>query len=211
LDLAAETGDRAELDFTPRSDDWETLDADADDCVGEYCQRFAEFHFFGRRDAARFADVVVVNPGWGDSVQANKAGLMEIADIFVINKADHPLADTMIREIRGVLSLAPQRGWRPPIVKTEATRGEGIDELVEKLDRHRAFILEEGTLHERRRRNLRNEVLALATARMRRRLEEELREDPEFQRLLDEVVSRRLDPASAAETLMSRTVDEEGR
>ena len=130
---------------------------------------------------------------------------MEIPDIIVVNRADHPLTDTMVREIRGVLSLAPQRGWRVPIIKTEAARGTGIDELVEKLDEHRAHIEAEGTLSERRRRNLRNEVLALAAARLRRRLEDELREDEEFARLLDEVVARRLDPASAATTLLERT------
>jgi LAO/AO transport system kinase len=83
-------------------------------------------------------------------------------------------------------------------------RGEGIDELVVKLDEHRAHILAEGTLSERRRRNLRNEVLALASARMRRRLEDELSGDAEFQRLLDEVVERQLDPASAAAALLER-------
>ncbi len=81
-----------------------------------------------------------------------------------------------------------------PIVKTEAAHNKGVDELIERLDEHRAYILGEGTLQERRGRNLRNEVLAIATARMRRRLEEELREDAEFKRLLDEVVERRLDP-----------------
>jgi LAO/AO transport system kinase len=89
-----------------------------------------------------------------------------------------------------------------PIVKTEAHRGSGISELVEHLDAHRAHIVAEGQLAERRRRNLRNEVLAIATARMRRRLEDEVGEDPEFQRLLDEVVDRRLDPASAASALV---------
>ncbi|HEY3021876.1 MAG TPA: methylmalonyl Co-A mutase-associated GTPase MeaB [Solirubrobacteraceae bacterium] len=149
--------------------------------------------------------VLVLMPGSGDSIQALKAGVMEIPDVIVVNKADHPLTDTMVREIRGVLSLAPQKGWRVPIIKTEATRGTGIDELVTKLDEHRAHIEAEGTLSERRRRNLRNEVLALAAARLRRRLEEELREDEEFARLLDEVVARRLDPASAATTLLERT------
>src|SRR6201994_937970 len=74
--------------------------------------------------------VLVLMPGSGDSIQALKAGVMEIPDIIVVNKADHPLTDTMVREIRGVLSLAPQRGWRVPIVKTEAHRGEGVEELV---------------------------------------------------------------------------------
>src|SRR5882724_7433782 len=154
--------------------------------------------------------VLVLMPGSGDSIQALKAGVMEIPDIIVVNKADHPLTDTMVREIRGVLSLAPQKGWRVPIVKTEAARGTGVEELVTKLDEHRAHIEAEGTLSERRRRNLRNEVLALAAGRLRRRLEEELREDEEFARLLDEVVSRKLDPATAARALLERTTAETG-
>ena len=148
--------------------------------------------------------VLVLMPGSGDSIQALKAGIMEIPDIIVVNKADHPLTDTMVREIRGVLSLAPQRGWRVPIVKTEAVRGEGVEALVEQLEAHRAFIIEEGTLSERRRRNLRNEVLGLCTFRLRRRLEERLAEDDEFTALLDEVVARHLDPASAASTILER-------
>jgi LAO/AO transport system kinase len=156
--------------------------------------------------------VLVLMPGSGDSIQALKAGVMEIPDVIVINKADHPLTDTMIREIRGVLSLAnldrtPEeaRGrWRVPIIKTEAARGEGVAELVKSLQEHREHILAAGQLDERRARNLRSEVLAIATARMRRRLEEELGEDEEFQRLLDEVVARRLDPASAAAALLER-------
>jgi LAO/AO transport system kinase len=156
--------------------------------------------------------VLVLMPGSGDSIQALKAGVMEIPDVIVINKADHPLTDTMVREIRGVLSLAnldrsPEevRGsWRVPIVKTEASRGAGVAELVERLEEHRTHILAEGQLAERRRRNLRNEVLAIATSRMRRRLEEDLHEDPEFKRLIEQVIERRLDPASAAATLLER-------
>jgi LAO/AO transport system kinase len=94
--------------------------------------------------------------------------------------------------------------WRVPIVKTEATRGKGVDELVARLDEHRAHIVAAGQLDQRRARNLRSEVLAIATARMRKRLEDELSEDPEFKRLLDEVVARRLDPASAAAALLER-------
>jgi len=154
--------------------------------------------------------VLVLMPGSGDSIQALKAGVMEIPDVIVINKADNPLTDTMVREMRGVLSLAdPGVGkeraegvWRVPIVKTEASRGEGVDDLVARLEEHRAHILAAGQLAERRRRNLRNEVLSIATARMRRRLEEDLREDAEFQRLLEQVVSRHLDPASAATALL---------
>jgi LAO/AO transport system kinase len=148
--------------------------------------------------------VLVLMPGAGDSVQALKAGVMEIPDVLVVNKADHPLADTMIREIRGALSLGPQEGWRVPIVRTEASEGQGIEELAEQIAAHRAHIEEEGTLSERRRRNLMNEVLALAAARLRRKLEESVHEAPEVQELLDEVVARRLDPASAATRLLER-------
>jgi LAO/AO transport system kinase len=156
--------------------------------------------------------VLVLMPGSGDSVQALKAGVMEIPDVIVINKADHPLTDTMLREIRGVLSLAnlerseeEMRGrWVVPILKTEAANGTGVPELIAALDEHRRHIIAHGQLAERRRRNLRNEVLAIATARMRRRLEDELHEDPAFQHLLEEVVERRLDPASAAGELLER-------
>jgi LAO/AO transport system kinase len=148
--------------------------------------------------------VLVLMPGSGDSIQALKAGVMEIPDVIAVNKADHPLTDTMVREIRGVLSLGPQEGWRVPIVKTEASRGEGMEELSERIAAHRDYIDSEGTLAERRRRNLMNEVVALAAGRLRRKLEAEVREDASVQELLDEVVSRRLDPASAAAKLLER-------
>jgi LAO/AO transport system kinase len=148
--------------------------------------------------------VLVLMPGSGDSIQALKAGVMEIPDVIVVNKSDHPLTETMIREVRGVLSLGPQEGWRVPIVKAEASRGEGTDELVERIAAHRAFIEQEGTLSERRRRNLMNEVLALAAARLRRRLEDSVRDEAEVKELLDAVVARRLDPASAAAKLLER-------
>ncbi len=145
--------------------------------------------------------VLVLMPGSGDSIQALKAGVMEIPDIIVVNKTDHPLTDQMVREIRSTLSLAPQEGWRVPIVKTEALRGEGAAELIERIDEHRAHIEADGELAQRRRKNLRAEVIGLATARLRRQLEVKLEEDDEFSRLLEEVVERRLDPASAAEQI----------
>src|SRR5438874_1276607 len=129
--------------------------------------------------------VLVLMPGSGDSIQALKAGVMEIPDVIVVNKADHPLTDTMVREIRGVLSLGPRSDWTVPIVRTEAAKGEGVEEVVEKIADHRAFIEAEGTLEERRRRNLMNEVMALATVRMRRRLDAAVKDDPEVQSLLD--------------------------
>src|SRR2546429_1919547 len=148
--------------------------------------------------------VLVLQPGSGDSIQALKAGVMEIPDVIVVNKADHPLTDTMIREIRGVLQLGPKLDWEIPVLTTEAAHGTGVDDLVEALRAHREHIERAGTLSERRRRNLMNEVLALATARLRRRLEESVREDADVQQLLDEVVARRLDPASAAGSILER-------
>jgi len=148
--------------------------------------------------------VLVLMPGSGDSIQALKAGVMEIPDVIVINKSDHPLTDTMVREIRGVLSLAPSGGWPVPIVKTEAARGEGIEALVGRLGEHRQYIAANGLLAERRQRNLRNEVLALATARLRRQLEERVSGDEAFAELLEQVVTRQLDPASAADQILER-------
>jgi LAO/AO transport system kinase len=148
--------------------------------------------------------VLVLMPGSGDSIQALKAGVMEIPDVIVVNKSDHPMTDTMIREIRGVLSLGPSTSWRVPIVKTEAAKGEGVAELAEKISEHREHIEAEGTLDERRARNLRNEVLELAASRMRRRLEDAVADDASIRELLDRVVKRDLDPASAAKELLER-------
>jgi GTPase len=148
--------------------------------------------------------VLVLMPGSGDSIQALKAGVMEIPDIIVVNKSDHPMTDTMIREIRGVLSLGPSTSWRVPIVKTEAAKAEGVPELAEKISEHRDHIEAAGTLDERRARNLRNEVLELAASRMRRRLEAAVADDGSVRELLDRVVKRDLDPASAAKELLDR-------
>jgi LAO/AO transport system kinase len=148
--------------------------------------------------------VLVLMPGSGDSIQALKAGVMEIPDIIVVNKADHPMTDTMIREIRGVLSLGPSGSWRVPIIRTEAAKGEGVAELAEKIAEHRAHIEAEGTLDERRARNLRNEVLELAASRMRRRLEAAVGDDSSVRELLGRVVKREIDPASAAKELLER-------
>ena len=114
--------------------------------------------------------VLVLVPGSGDSVQALKAGVMEIPDVIVVNKADHPLVETMVREIRGVLSLAPAAAWTVPVLTTEAPRAEGVEELESACSPPTARTSRpRGTLAARRRRNLRNEVVALATARWRGR------------------------------------------
>jgi LAO/AO transport system kinase len=153
--------------------------------------------------------VLVLMPGSGDSIQALKAGIMEIPDVIVVNKADHPLTDTMVREIRGVLALGPKADWEVPILRTEAVREEGIEELAQMLDEHRAQIEAEGTLTARRRRNLMNEVLGIATFRMRRELEAAVRDDDDVRELLERVVARELDPASAAQTILEETAESE--
>src|SRR5690349_2037937 len=123
--------------------------------------------------------VLVLMPGSGDSIQALKAGVMEIPDVIVINKADHPLTDTMVREIKGVLALGPREDWEVPVIRTEAVRGHGVVEVAGALADHRAHIQAGATLASRRRRNLMNEVLSLATYHMRRELEASVQEDPE--------------------------------
>ncbi|MGI8439389.1 MAG: methylmalonyl Co-A mutase-associated GTPase MeaB [Thermoleophilaceae bacterium] len=148
--------------------------------------------------------VLVLSPGSGDSIQALKAGVMEIPDVIVVNKADHPLAESMVRDVKGVLSLGPPQSWSIPIVRTQAETGEGVEELVERMAEHRGHIEAEGTLEERRRRNLRHEVMALVALRLKRRLEERVGEDDAVAEILEEVVSRRLDPASAAVRLLER-------
>jgi GTPase len=148
--------------------------------------------------------VLVLMPGSGDSIQALKAGIMEIPDVIAINKMDHPAAKTMLNEVRSVLSLDTERAWKPPIVLTEAVRGEHVPELWESVEAHRAFLESEGLLEEQRRKNLAGEVFAVASARAKAHLEHAVADDPELRRLLDEVQSRKLDPLTAVREIMEK-------
>ncbi|MHB8468145.1 MAG: methylmalonyl Co-A mutase-associated GTPase MeaB [Gaiellaceae bacterium] len=148
--------------------------------------------------------VLVLMPGSGDSVQALKAGIMEIPDVIAINKMDHPAAKTMLNEVRSILSLDRDREWQPPIVLTEATRGESVPELWAKIAAHRAFLVDSGQLEERRRKNLAGEVFAVASARAKQHIEQAVADDPELRRLLDEVQQRQLDPLSAVREILER-------
>ena len=148
--------------------------------------------------------VLVLMPGSGDSVQALKAGIMEIPDVIAINKMDHPAAKTMLNEVRSILSLDRESGWKPPIVLTEATRGENVPELWGKIEEHRAYLDSDGRLEERRRKNLAGEVFAVASGRAKAHLERTVENDPELRRLLDEVQRRELDPLTAVKEIMEK-------
>jgi LAO/AO transport system kinase len=148
--------------------------------------------------------VLVLMPGSGDSIQALKAGIMEIPDVIAVNKMDHPAAKTMLNEVRSVLSLDKERAWKPPIVLTEAVSGQNVPELWEKVEQHRAFLEGEGLLEQRRRENLAGEVFAVASARAKAHLEQAVGDDPELRRLLGEVQSRKLDPLSAVREIMDK-------
>jgi LAO/AO transport system kinase len=147
--------------------------------------------------------VVVVNPGWGDSVQANKAGLMEIADVFVINKADRKGVDETRRDLEQMLDLSdlPHEAWRPPIVPTIGSTGEGVEALWDVVQQHRAHISSTGELERRRRFRLREELREIVA----RRLEQKAREictGDRWDQLQDGVIERSLDPWSAADEML---------
>jgi LAO/AO transport system kinase len=148
--------------------------------------------------------VLVLMPGSGDSIQALKAGIMEIPDVIVVNKRDHPMAKTMLNEVRAILTLDRESEWKTPIVLTEAAKGEGIDELWDAIEKHRAHLEESGGLADRRSRNLGREVFAVASARAKRYLEVSVENDPELERLLDAVGRRELDPLTAVRDIMEK-------
>ena len=148
--------------------------------------------------------VVVVNPGWGDSVQANKAGLLEIADIFVINKADRAGAEDARRDLEVMLELSgiPESAWRPPILKTVAPTGGGVDELWATIAAHRARIESDGALVRRRARRTNEEVREIVARRMEARAYE-LCAGPAYEALQAAVLYRTIDPYTAAEKIIS--------
>ena len=148
--------------------------------------------------------VLVLMPGSGDSIQALKAGIMEIPDVIAVNKMDHPAAKTMLNEVRSILALDQERAWRPPILLTDAVRGENVDKLWQAVCDHRAHLEREGLLEERRGRNLAGEVFAVASSRAKAHLQRAVADDPELRRLLDEVRRRELDPLTAVRELMER-------
>jgi len=156
--------------------------------------------------------LLVLMPGSGDSIQALKAGIMEIPDVIAVNKRDHPAAKTMVNEVRSILALDTEREWQPPIVLTEAVRGEGVEELWNEISAHRSHLESAGLLAERRARNLAGEVFAVASARAKAHLEGAVGDDPELRRLLEAVQRRELDPLTAVREIMEKVfkVHEDG-
>lgn len=144
--------------------------------------------------------VLVLMPGQGDAVQMLKAGVMEIADVFAVNKADHPGAQSTVKEIRHFLNLGPRRDWRPPILTTVARAGEGVAELVSAIETHRRYLDSETQGSAEREQQLGAEVVALVADWARRHAIEALREDPSLvARLIADGI-----PHSAAEAIICR-------
>jgi LAO/AO transport system kinase len=145
--------------------------------------------------------VVVVNPGWGDAVQANKAGLLEVADLFVINKADRPGAIEAERDLNNMLDMnMHMTDWRPPVVKTVASKGEGVSELWQAIKDHRAYLEGTGELGQRRERRLIEELREIVLHRLAQRAAEAA-ESPEFEQLKRALLNREVDPYTAADRL----------
>ncbi|MCU1594501.1 MAG: putative GTPase [Frankiales bacterium] len=150
-------------------------------------------------EIAQLADttVVLLAPGMGDGIQAAKAGILEIADVFVVNKADRDGADTVARDLRGLVSHLASDAWKPPIVKTVASRGEGADEVLEAIDAHAAH----SSLETTRRRRASHEVEAIALSLLRSRMGSV--RGGELSRLASQVAAGSLDPYTAADELMA--------
>ncbi len=149
--------------------------------------------------------ILVNNPGTGDDIQAMKAGIIEIADILVVNKADHPGADILVSQLQGLLSLSPAGSRRPPILKTTAIKGEGLDKLADAVDEHRAYLVSSGQLETRRVEDARHQVLNIARTILLERIRQTTPE-PELEALVARVAMRGLDPHTAAEELAAAVV-----
>jgi LAO/AO transport system kinase len=146
--------------------------------------------------------VVVVNPGWGDNVQATKAGLLEIADVFVINKADRKGVEDTRRDLEDMLTLSELSEWRPPIVATVASKGEGVEELWTHINAHRQFAESTGLLETRRAQRMRQEMRSILVHRLEQRARASL-VDTTYDQLEDDVLNRRLDPWAAVDRLIA--------
>lgn len=147
--------------------------------------------------------VLVNNPGTGDDIQAMKAGILEIADVLVVNKADHPGADVLVSQLQALLTLSPAGSRRPPVLKTTAVKGEGLAALADAIAEHRAYLETSGELERQRAIDARHQVLSIARAILLERIRQATSE-AELEALVQRVAARELDPHSAAEALAAR-------
>ena len=147
--------------------------------------------------------LVVLQPGWGDAVQAAKAGILEVADVFVVNKADREGAGDVVRDLKGMLRMGPKLAWEPPIVKTSTVNGEGIDELWEAISGHRVHLEDTGQLEGKRRRRVLEEVESMVALRLRARTAGLLDQGAEAE-LADDLAARRIDPYRVAGILLEK-------
>jgi LAO/AO transport system kinase len=163
-------------------------------------------------EVAREADttLVVVSPGWGDAVQASKAGILEVADVFVVNKADREGATEAARDLQHMLHMGPELEWTPPIVQTTATSGDGVEGLWEAIEGHRKHLEGTGRLEGKRRERLLREVEEMVLARLRERVSATL-EAGALEELGDDLITRRIDPYKATDILLEKLSPTEER
>jgi len=151
--------------------------------------------------------VVVLAPGLGDDIQAIKAGIMEIGDIFVVNKADRENVDRTVSDIEAVLNMNPEEKWRPPVVKTTATTGDGTRELLDKIEQHRSY-LKSGALKTRRRRMVETELVEAIREKATESIIDRLKQKGRLDEIVDEILARKTDPYSAADRLLAERLKE---
>ncbi|MFQ6064892.1 MAG: methylmalonyl Co-A mutase-associated GTPase MeaB [Candidatus Bathyarchaeia archaeon] len=151
--------------------------------------------------------VVVLAPGLGDDIQAIKAGMMEIGDIFVVNKADRQSVERTVSDIEAMLSMNPDGGWRPPIVKTTAVTGEGTTDLLDRIEEHKKY-LKSGALETRRRKIVETELVEAIKEKATESIVDYLKRRGRLDQIVDEIMVRKIDPYSAADRLLAERLKE---
>jgi LAO/AO transport system kinase len=163
--------------------------------------------FLGKATTFFQTTVVVLAPGLGDEIQAIKAGIMEIGDVFVVNKADRENVDKTISDIEAMLNMNPEGKWRPAVIKTTAITGEGATELLDKIDEHREY-LRSGALKMRRREMVESELVEAIKDKATESIVEYLKRRGRLDKIIDEIVMRKTDPYSAADRLLAERLKE---
>ena len=150
---------------------------------------------------ASHTSIVITVPGLGDDIQANKAGMIEIADIFVVNKADREGADMVDYVLESMLRLTDKHGWKPPVVKTIATGSVGINELADRIDEHFNYLKDNDLIRERQKRRAEMEIVNIARDFITRDMEE-IKKNEAYNKLIEKIIENKIDPHSAVEEIM---------